>query len=110
MRYLLVLIILALTGCATNPTNTVVLNFNEDQRFTTPAGVMGRRIVWVAMSHEDLQKKCLALTGHRTGAFKMFLGCATYDQVSCTVYTGTDTNHQLLGHEVRHCFHGNFHK
>ena len=110
MKYLLILVLVVLTGCATGPTNTVVLNFNEDQRFTTPAGVTARRIVWVTLSYEELQTKCLSITGTRPGAFKRFLGCAAIGGQSCTVYTATDTNHQLLGHEVRHCFHGNFHR
>jgi cation transport regulator ChaC len=28
---------------------------------------------------------------------------------SCTVYIGKKTNNDILGHEIRHCFQGNFH-
>ena len=28
---------------------------------------------------------------------------------SCTIYIGKKTNNDILGHEVRHCFAGNFH-
>jgi hypothetical protein len=28
---------------------------------------------------------------------------------SCTVYIGKKTNNDILGHEIRHCFVGNFH-
>lgn len=28
---------------------------------------------------------------------------------SCTIYIGKKTNNDILGHEIRHCFVGNFH-
>jgi hypothetical protein len=42
-------------------------------------------------------------------------GCAFWDKDSegkdvCTIVTNIKTDYWTLGHEVRHCFHGGFHK
>jgi hypothetical protein len=40
------------------------------------------------------------------------VACAVWHVASkeCVIVTGTTTNHVALGHEVRHCFEGHFHK
>lgn len=40
------------------------------------------------------------------------VACAVWHVASkeCVIVTGTRTNHVALGHEVRHCFEGHFHK
>ena len=40
------------------------------------------------------------------------VACAVWHVSSkeCVIVTGTRTNHVALGHEVRHCFEGHFHK
>ncbi len=40
------------------------------------------------------------------------VACAVWHVVGkeCVIVTGTSTNHVALGHEVRHCFEGHFHK
>ena len=40
------------------------------------------------------------------------VACAVWHVASkeCIIVTGTRTNHVALGHEVRHCFEGHFHK
>jgi hypothetical protein len=107
IKCLFVLSLLALGGCSTNP---FIVTFNEDQMFTTKPGTMYREIVWVAVTHAELQDKCKAAGGAHMNPFHVYLGCAVNTRQKCTIYTATDTKHQLLGHEVRHCFHGNFHK
>ncbi len=39
------------------------------------------------------------------------LACAVWHAESkqCTIYTGRQTTHGVIGHEVRHCFEGHFH-
>ena len=107
MKYLLSLLLVALSGCSLNP---LVVSLNEDQAFTAKSGTLRREIVWVAVSHAELQEKCRAIVPANTNTFQVYLGCYTDNQRTCTIYTSTHTNHQLFGHEVRHCFHGNFHK
>ena len=40
------------------------------------------------------------------------MGCAMWDilKSECTVVTGPMTSHVALGHELRHCFEGHFHR
>lgn len=40
------------------------------------------------------------------------VACAVWHVASkeCVIVTGTQTTHVALGHEVRHCFEGHFHK
>jgi hypothetical protein len=40
------------------------------------------------------------------------MGCAIWDILKgeCTVVTGPVTSHAALGHELRHCFEGHFHR
>lgn len=35
--------------------------------------------------------------------------CSFWDANSCTIVVGYKTNNDILGHELRHCFQGNFH-
>lgn len=40
------------------------------------------------------------------------LACASWSAArkECTIVTGTITSHVALGHELRHCFEGHFHR
>lgn len=40
------------------------------------------------------------------------MACAIWDilNAECTIVTGPVTSHVALGHEVRHCFEGHFHR
>lgn len=40
------------------------------------------------------------------------MACAVWDilKAECTVVTGPQTSHVALGHELRHCFEGHFHR
>jgi len=35
--------------------------------------------------------------------------CAVYTSKTCTIITGLETSHAIIGHELRHCFEGRFH-
>lgn len=95
-------LLLLLPGCA----STVF----EEQDFQY-YGEDFRIIKWVSLSKEELQNKCYSITGSKVSFNRSILGCAEYKKDrTCTIYTQENTNHQILGHEVRHCFQGNFHK
>ena len=87
MTRLLTLTLAALlTGCATH--------------FTAASANHGLRFVeW--RTSEDL-RECLPLVG--------VSGCAVWTGMSCTIYTRPMTSHEILGHELRHCFEGHYHK
>jgi hypothetical protein len=64
-------------------------------------------ITWITAG--DITKHCesVGLPYRYDG----WLGCATVsvDGKSCVIYTNKHTSHEILGHEIRHCFQGNFH-
>ena len=37
------------------------------------------------------------------------LACSEYTDKTCTIYTGRSTDMAIVGHEIRHCFEGQWH-
>lgn len=37
------------------------------------------------------------------------LGCAYWNNEKCWIIIGQKTSYTIIGHEIRHCFEGNFH-
>lgn len=37
------------------------------------------------------------------------IGCAIREGIRCTIYTKRELNLAILGHEIRHCYEGNWH-
>ena len=65
---------------------------------------------------DDVNKACNAK--NRQLGFALFThrvqGCAFWrandrGQMTCTIVVGHRTNNDILGHEIRHCFQGEFH-
>jgi len=61
---------------------------------------------------DNVAKTCEA-ESHRRG-FGGFRGakmeaCSFHDSKRCTIVVGWTTNNDILGHELRHCFAGDFH-
>lgn len=46
--------------------------------------------------------------GYKDFGFSV-LGCAFWTGASCTIVTKTNPNMHTLGHEIRHCFQGDWH-
>ena len=88
-----------------NPTTP----FSTNKNFTT------RSIVsWIPV--DNVQKACEAESRRRgNGGFGYVLeACSFWDKNSqgqdqCTVITSKKPDMHTIGHEVRHCFQGNFH-
>lgn len=69
-------------------------------------------IRWVVVDDPDAE--CRAARGDSNKDFARRTGgeikaCARYTNKSCTIITGPETSHAILGHELRHCFEGKFH-
>lgn len=105
MRYIIFVVTFIMYGCSST------YNLVEDQNFSTTVGSDIKLIRWVRLPFSELQETCKELTKLQLSPNEKMLGCAEHptDRI-CTVYTATDTTHQILGHEVRHCFQGKFHK
>lgn len=89
MKLAILLAALLLSGCATD----------------------WREIRWVKGTHAEIQAAC-------GGSFRRPLaGCAKELGNKCVIYTLTldylkdeDRYEQIIGHELRHCFEGAFHR
>jgi len=61
---------------------------------------------------EETCRKLESKNSHRTVS-KFVEACSTWSfasgQSNCTIYTAKIIDFWILGHEVRHCFQGNFH-
>ena len=63
-------------------------------------------IRWVVVENVSAvcQNKIPALAGQR------ILACSEYNNRTCTIYTGLITDMAIVGHEIRHCFEGQWHR
>jgi hypothetical protein len=95
MRYYF--LVLLLVGCS----SFTVKPYDERITQTTI-------VTWTTV--DDVEKECINAGVKDPGIFRHILGCAKYDKTSCTIYTGKTTSMEILGHELRHCFEGKFHK
>lgn len=63
---------------------------------------------------EDVAQFCAKSIGmgREQAYFTPPVACAVWHVASkeCVIITGTRTTHLAIGHEVRHCFEGHFHK
>jgi hypothetical protein len=125
MKTLLLLILFLLQGCAT------VLDQSHFKDLEVKEGIQSPKPVltfWLAKSdYQKINTLCHKTDGKSEG-YK--LACATFDvdfdicdkdsSVSfckyrelgvdlCVMITHTQTTYNILGHEVRHCFHKHFH-
>lgn len=76
-------------------------------------------IKWITV--KEIQKSCEAESKRRgNGGFGFPLdACSFWDDKkdfsgktkrTCQIYTSSKTNNDTLGHEVRHCYQGEYHK
>jgi len=92
--------------------NSQALAFNDDPNHSFDTAKNYTRqstITWLPV--DDVQKACEAESRKR--GYKGFgyglQACSFFDGNQCTVITGKKTTMHSLGHEVRHCFQGNWH-
>lgn len=106
-------VLAALTGCASTQGS---LPAAELQPFT-PAPESARVMNDVKVRWEvraNVAEFC-GRAAKITTAQAMFtppLACAVWNVASkeCVIVTGKEVSHVVLGHELRHCFEGNFHR
>lgn len=113
-----VLMVGGLSACATTETTA-----SHEPAFPTEdvaffhAAPPKRRIMdsmaltWLVVGNVDGKCKSMMQDPEKL-ANRYVWGCAvmSVEQKTCTVVTGVHTHHAVLGHEVRHCFEGAFHK
>ena len=95
MRYCFILLLLV--GCCT-------FTVKPYEERVTEATV----VTWLTV--DDVEKECVKAGAKDPGPFQNILGCAIYNKNSCKIMTAKTTSMETLGHELRHCFEGKFHK
>ena len=83
--------------------------FSTDKNFTTRTNIN-----WIVV--DNIQETCDKLKIKHTGKpfpYKV-LACSQWKnnlifKSECNIYTAKNVNTLTLGHEVRHCFQGDFH-
>ena len=102
-----ILITVGLTGCAM-VSQTEYADFKP---MPPKARVINNvKLTWEV--REDVGDYCLSTQkrlGKSQGAAPLACAIWTASLNECKVVTGPNPNHVVLGHEVRHCFEGNFH-
>ena len=78
--------------------------FDDPSAFTANPKYPVVTVTWVIAA--DPQKAC----GVDVGKGKVLLGCAIYSGTMCKIITSRNTTMEILGHELRHCFEGQFHQ
>jgi hypothetical protein len=94
MRY--GLLVLLLSGCGS------FVAVPEDKRISNDPTVR-----WVVV--DDAEKECVARGSDKPKPWRIITGCAQYGKYTCTIITNKTTTMETLGHELRHCFEGQFH-
>ena len=106
-RLLLAVMACALTACVSIP--------EKEYAEFTPLPVNKRVIHNVKVSWEvrdDASAVCAgSLKTTANGMLGAPIACAQWsvNRQECTIITGPNPNHVVLGHELRHCFEGHFH-
>lgn len=92
--------------------NAIAADFDDDpsKPFDTSANYGTQStITWIPV--DNVQKSCEAESRKR--GYKGFgfgvQACSFFNGNQCTIITGKKTSMHTLGHEVRHCFQGNWH-
>ena len=90
-----------LSGCSS------MLTIPKEGMFEAKPKAGEMRITWVAVANSTAM--CKKLFPESMHHYPIIPACAGWNELQCVIVTGITTNHQVLGHEVRHCFEGNFH-
>lgn len=81
-------------------------------KFSTKSNRKETLIVsWMAVPNSKVQATCEAISKDSgLGGFDFAVdACSFWRKDTCLIVTGSQTTHSELGHELRHCFAGNFH-
>jgi hypothetical protein len=110
----LVVSALGISACTSVPSQKISSNeFNAFSAMPTQNRIMNNvRIKWEI--RDDVAQYCARAyqMGREQAYLTPPLACAMWDvmKAECTVVTGPVTTQVALGHEVRHCFEGHFHR
>lgn len=97
MKFLIVLQLLLLVGCG-----------SFEAKPYSKRRAAGPRIWWTIV--DDADKECVIRGVKNPGPLATIQACTILTfKHECEIITNKNTTMEILGHEVRHCFEGNFH-
>ena len=97
MKYFLILLTFAFTS--------VQASGKHDLEFTAQPVQPIKIVQWIVT--ENLEEVC---QGHAPIKDRKYIACTRFNNERCIVYTRPDLTLSILGHEMRHCFEGHWHK
>jgi hypothetical protein len=110
----LAVLVLSLTACQTTPVHKIsAAEFAPFNAMPSNYRIMNQvRVTWEVrndVAHFCAHAKSM---GREQSYLTPPMACAVWDimKAECTVVTGPVTTHVALGHELRHCFEGHFHR
>ena len=98
MKSILAVTMVALSGVATAQSYNI--------QFEAQPNLPEKIIRWVVL--DDVSDFCKAKMNLISG--KQLLACSEYNNRMCIIYTGRVTDMAQVGHEIRHCFEGQWHR
>jgi len=102
MKYFAMLALVSLVGCATAQSQVG----KHDLEFTAQPVYPVKRVEWVVTERVD--EVCQGMAPINSN--KRYIACAKFNNTSCVVYTKPNLTLAQLGHEMRHCFEGHWHR
>ena len=75
--------------------------------FTAQKEYEEMRITWVPV--DNIQQAC-ATAFYKKPLKQDVVACAERSGIVCTIYTQRKLDLAILGHEIRHCYDGNWHE
>ena len=111
--FVILLVFGLLAGCQTIPGNLPAHEYEPFKPLPVEKRLMNEvRIRWEV--REDVVQFCAKAIqmGKEQAYITPPVACAVWDvpKKECIVITGPKPTHVALGHEVRHCFEGRFHR
>ena len=100
MKYLVILLLMVGNAYAHNQAG------KHDLDFTALPVHQPKRVEWIVTERVD--EVCQSLAPLSNG--QKYIACTKFNDTSCVVYTKPNLTLAELGHEMRHCFEGHWHR
>ena len=102
MKYLAILLLMVTSACAQTQSQAG----KHDLDFTAWPVHQVKRVEWIVTERVD--EMCQGLAPLSNG--RKYVACTKFNDTSCVVYTKPNLTLAELGHEMRHCFEGHWHR
>ena len=100
-QFILLLTTLFLTSCAE-------ISGTFDGERPLKAGLETKTIT--LLRTYDASEECTRLTWNKVPPGRKAIACASWGETNCLIRIKPDASDEVLGHEVRHCFDGSWHR